>query len=192
MGTAVANPATPSSTLRLSAKLRGLLESPDTPIVGPNTAGELRVWIAAAEAALPALATPKEIEAGIALLALATKEKAGTTRADAHARLELFCRVLADVRGTDLDRGITKLLRTTRWMPTPAEVREAAMASASRRDYAISRARHLVWKHETQYAPPPLDPVAPEELAGLLAEAGAALDVEKTCAQPIAAEPNEA
>lgn len=155
----------------MSAKLKGLLESTDTPVVGPNTAGELRVWIEAAEAALPALATPKEIEEGIALLALATKEKAGTTRADAHARMELFCRVLADVRGTDLARGIDKLLRTVRFMPTPSEVREAAMASATRRDYAISRARHLVWKHETQYLPPVADPVPPAELAEMLGKA---------------------
>ncbi len=170
----------------MSEKLKGLLASGDSPIVGPNAAGELRAWIAEAEAARPTPATEEQIENAIAMLALATKEKAGTTRADARARLELFSMALSDVAGTDLTRGLNQLVRTIKFMPTPSEVRAAALSFAARREYAISRARHLVWKHETQWAPPVAEIVPPEELAGLLA------DTKEIIAQGIAAEPKGA
>lgn len=108
------------------------------------------------------------------MLSLATKEKQ-LTRDDAKARLELFCIALKDVPGTDLRRGAEKLLKSATFMPTPAELLAAARHFTSRREYAISRAKHLLWKHEREYVPPPADPVQPDELKALISDAAAAL-----------------
>lgn len=156
---------------RLTEKLKGLLAGSDAPVIGPNTAAELRTWLEQAEASQPALATPQQIDEAVSMLSLALKEKGGMTAKDATAKLTLFCTALDDVTGSDLARGAAKLLKTATFMPTPAELRNASLSFATRRFHAMSRARHLLWKHKMEWTAPPAEVVPADELKGLLAAA---------------------
>lgn len=111
----------------------------------------------------------------VAELSLATSQ-GKMSEDEAGALLELYWRALKDVPLIDLRRGAAKLLKTSKFRPTPAEFRTAAMLAGAPRKYAKSRARFLVFKHETEWVPPldPSDIPTPEEMEAIKAQAAAA------------------
>jgi hypothetical protein len=155
---------TPTLGLQLDAKLNDLLLSAESPVVGPNSAAALRVFAAEPE---PPLVTEPEVETMIGKLAIATAQPK-VSEAEANERLSMYYLALKDLPVADLRQAFVELLRTSTFLPTPAEVRTAALKAGALRRYTKSRARHLVWKHEQEWRPES-DIVPPEELSALLA-----------------------
>lgn len=163
----------------LSEKLSVLLLSGDSPIIGPTAAFELRTWLAAIEAyGQPPSASLDEIENVVSRLSLATKERALSVEENKE-RLELYWRALQDIPRADINRAFDVLIRTTKWMPTPAEIHTEAKRHSAKRDYRISRARHLVWKHDREYIAPPAERITAEEIAQIKRAAGIGQNVEE-------------
>ena len=146
------NLSTPSFEPPLSDKLSALLTALDSPVVGPITATALREWLAAPRID-PDLPTAERVENMIARLSLATKERAVSER-EAKERLDLYWRALRDVPLIDLGRAFDDILKLATFMPTPAEVRSKAARYTALRSYRHSRAKHLVWLHNTRWTPP--------------------------------------
>jgi len=144
--------------------------SGDNPIVGPKTATQLRAFAAEPE---PELASKDQVEVMIGKLALATAQ-AKTTEAEANARIELYWLALNDIPVCDLRAAFTDLVRKSTFLPTPAEVRTAAMLPGARRRYAKSRAKHLAWLHDREWKPP-VEVVSAAELEAVKAEVSKAL-----------------
>ncbi|WP_198136626.1 hypothetical protein [Novosphingobium aromaticivorans] len=151
-------------------KLNALVMSSDNPIVGPKTATQLRAFAAEPE---PETATKDQVEVMIGKLAMATAQ-AKVSEAEASARLELYWLALSDIPVCDLRAAFVDLVRTSKFLPTPAEVRTAALLPGARRRYAKSRARHLAWLHDREWRAP-IEAIRPDELEALKAEAGKAL-----------------
>ena len=166
---------TKSKTLTLGqslpAKLQGLLMGTDSPIVGPNTAAQLAAFAAEPE---PPLASREQVEVMIGKLALATAQPKATD-AEAGERLDLYWRALNDIPVCDLRAAFAELLKTAKFLPTPAEVRKAAMVPGASRRYAKSRARHLAWKHSVEWQPP-IASIPQGEVRALLASVNLAAE----------------
>lgn len=148
----------------MPAKLAELLLSGDSPVVGPNTSAELRAYVAQPD---PPLANQDQVETLVGKLAIATAQ-GKSSQSEADARVEMFWLALRDLPVDDLRNAFMDLLRSCTFMPTPAEVRTAAIRQGALRRYAKSRAQHLIWKHEQEWKPSG-DIVPPEELQALLA-----------------------
>lgn len=134
-------------------------------MVGPRSATALRAFAAEPE---PPLAERDQVEVMIGKLAMATAQPK-VSDAEAGERLNLYWRALGDVPLVDLRQAFDDLLRMATFLPTPAEVRKAAMAHTGKRLYAKSRARFLAWKHDTEWKPEG-EQVKPEELRALMAD----------------------
>ncbi len=163
--------STPSFEPPLNDKLSALLTAQDSPVVGPITATALREWLAVPRID-PGLPTAERVENMIARLSLATKERAVSER-EAKERLDLYWRALRDVPLVDLGRAFDDILKSATFMPTPAEVRSKAARYTALRSYRHSRAKHLVWLHDTKWTPP--IPEGQTITAGELAELKAGL-----------------
>ena len=133
-------------------------------MVGPSTAAALRAF---ADAPEPPPPTASQVETMIGKLAIATAQ-AKVSEAEANARHDLDWLALRDVPIDDLRAGFLTLIRTSKFLPTPSEVRAAALLAGAPRRYRKSRARHLAWKHDTQWSPPQVL-LAPDEARALLA-----------------------
>jgi hypothetical protein len=155
---------TPTLGSQLDGKLSDLLLSGDSPVVGPKSAAALAAYAAEPEPPLPSQA---EVETMIGKLALATAQ-AKVSEAEAEERVSMYWLALRDLPVTDLRGAFLDLLRTSTFLPTPAEVRTAALKIGAVRRYSKSRARHLAWKHEQEWKPSG-DIVPAEELQSLLA-----------------------
>lgn len=138
--------------------------SGDSPIVGPKSADQLRAFVAEPE---PPTATRDQVDVMIGKLAMATAQSK-VSPVEADGRLDLYWLALNDVPVADLRWAFTELLRGSKFLPTPAEVRTKALQPGCVRKYAKSRARHLVWKHETEWRPA-AELLAPDEAKALLA-----------------------
>lgn len=154
---------TPTSDQPLPAKLSELVLSGDSPIVGPETAAQLAEFAARPEPALP---SPDQVETMIGKLAMATAQ-ARVSDAEADARQEMYWIALRDIPADDLRAAFLELLRSSKFMPTPAEIRSTAVSKGALRRYAKSRARHLAWLHSQEWKPTS-DLVGPEEVRALM------------------------
>lgn len=154
-----------TSAPSLPSKLHALLMSGDSPIVGPETAKQLTEFAAAPE---PELARRDQVEVMIGKLAMATAQ-AKVSQAEAAERIELYWLALRDLPADDLRAAFLEILRTAKFLPTPAEIREAAMRAGSSRRYAKSRAKFLAWKHLVEWREP-VKSISPEEFQQLKAE----------------------
>jgi len=136
-------------------------------VIGPKTAAALTAWIEAQP--IPEVATEERIDNMIAKLGMATKERQLSKEAN-DARLDLYCRALRDVPVIDLGKGFDDLLRTCTFMPTPAEVYQAAKKHTHQRDWKVHRAKHLVWLHRQEWSPPREDTGRPtsDEISAIL------------------------
>ncbi len=160
------NPRTLTSGLLPDERLNELLLSNDTPVVGPKTAAALQAFAAEPE---PDPATQPQVETMIGKLAMATAQSK-VSEAEAEARFELYWLALRDVPLPDLRGAFLDLLRSSKFLPTPAEIRTAALKRGAVRKYAKSRARHLAWKHEQEWRPQE-ELVDPAEVRALLGNA---------------------
>lgn len=162
-----------SSEPQLDDRLHALLRSGESKIIGPKTAATLRQWIIEAEAYEASLERPtiERIENLIGRLSLATAKRklADDEATEMH---DLYWRALRNLPIIDLGAAFDELLRTATFLPVPAEIHTKAKAIGAARGYAISRAKHLVWRHEREYIPPPADLVTAEELAEIKRQAG--------------------
>lgn len=138
----------------MSDKLNALLASGETPVIGPNNAQALREWVAQAEAFEEALDRPTEdrVENLVARLATATAFRHTSTK-EAREAHTLYWRVLRDLPLIDLAAAFDSLVRTSTFMPKPAEIFAEAKRHTVRRAFRVSRAKHLIWKHETEWKP---------------------------------------
>jgi hypothetical protein len=136
----------------LSDKLSALLASGDSPVVGPKTADALQAYLDGPWPE-PERPTQDRIDAMVSRLSLATKERRPSEQ-EARERLDLYWRALRDCTMLDLAAAFDDLLRTSTFMPTPAEVFQRASAAKAKREYRKSRARHLVWKHKQEWRKP--------------------------------------
>lgn len=137
--------------------------SGDSPVVGPNTAAELRAF---AEQPEPPLVKESEVDTMIGKLAMATAQPK-MSPAEAKERMAMYWLALRDLPVDDLRQAFVALLRTCTFLPTPAEIRTAALKEGAVRKYAKSRARHLAWKHEQEWRPQG-ELVDPAEVRALL------------------------
>lgn len=155
---------TPTPASPLDAKLSDLLLSGDNPVVGPQSAAALRAYAAEPEPPLP---TEAEVETMIGKLAMATAQ-AKVSEAEAEERVAMYWLALRDLPVSDLRGAFIDLLRKATFLPTPAEVRTAALKVGALRRYTKSRAAHLAWLHDRDWRPA-TESVPPEELRALLA-----------------------
>lgn len=137
--------------------------SGDSVVVGPKSAAELRAF---AEQPEPALVKESEVDTMIGKLAMATAQPK-LSKEEAKERMAMYWLALRDLPVDDLRRAFVELLRTCTFLPTPAEVRAAALKEGAARRYAKSRARHLAWKHEQEWRPQG-EAVDPAEVRALL------------------------
>lgn len=140
--------------------------SGDNPVVGPKTARQLSEFAAAPE---PESARRDQVEIMIGKLAIATAQTR-VSEAEAAERIELYWLALRDLPADDLRGAFVDIVRTATFLPTPAEVRAAAMKVGAARRYAKSRARHLAWKHSIEWRPP-VKPISDAEIEALKAQA---------------------
>jgi hypothetical protein len=142
----------------LSDKLHALLRSVESPIVGPDTAAKLLAFSAAPE---PSLAEMPQVDSMIVKLALAPAQ-AKLSKVEANERLELYWLALKHIPLLDLRSAFEQLLKSSKFLPTPAEVHAAAWLAGAPRRHAKSRAKHLAWKHSVEWRSP-VEPITPEE-----------------------------
>ena len=145
------SPPTRRSEPLLSDRLSELLDSGDSPVIGPKSAAALQQWLDAAP--VLDLITEDRLDNLVAKLALATKERK-LSDTEAKSRLDLFWSVLRGLPIVDLGLAAKDILRTHTFMPAPAEVYRRAAAHRAKREYRKSRARHLIWKHGVEYRNP--------------------------------------
>lgn len=139
----------------------------DAPVVGPVSAKALREF---SELPEPPQASRDQIETMIGKLAIATAQPK-VSQAEADERVELYWLALRDLPVDDLRTGFLDLVRTATFLPTPAEVRKAAINAGSVRRHAKSRARYLAWLHDRDWRPAPDGFVDAADVRALIAGA---------------------
>lgn len=150
-------------------------------MVGPKTAAMLSAFAEAPEPPVPAMG---DVEVMIGKLAMATAQ-AKVSPEEAAERIEIYWLALRDIPVADLRSAYVAMIRTAKFLPTPAEVRTAALKAGSARRYAKSRARYLAWKHSVEWAPP-VEKISTEEIAALRAGAAQALRADSDREAPAA------
>lgn len=155
--------ATLTPALPLPDNLAALLMGSESPIVGPDDAKQLAEFAATPE---PEAAAKAQVEVMIAKLAMATAQSK-VSEAEASERMDAYWLALSDIPLDDLRAAYVALVRTCKFLPTPAEVRIAALNAGSGRKYAKSRARFLAWKHSVEWRPP-VEVIPADEVAALL------------------------
>lgn len=134
----------------LPAKLDELLLSGDLPTIGPKSAEILQQYINAAKPPMP---EREQVEVMIAKLSLATANQKRSVDEEAE-RLELYWLTLRIYPLVDLRSAFLKLLRTCKFMPTPAEIDSVVQEEGYERRRRVNRAKHLLMIHYREYTPP--------------------------------------
>lgn len=146
----------------LPAKLDELLMGNDIPTIGPKSAEILQQFV---DAPRPPMPEREQVEVMIAKLSLATATQKRSVDEEA-ARLELYWMTLRIYPLVDLRSAFLKLLRTCKFMPTPAEIDSVVQDEGYNRRRRINRAQYLLQIHKRDYVPPQ-EYVTAEELAEL-------------------------
>jgi hypothetical protein len=134
----------------LPAKLDELLLSSDLPTIGPKSAEILQQFV---DAARPPMPEREQVEVMIAKLSLATANQKRSVDEEAE-RLELYWLTLRIYPLVDLRSAFLKLLRTCKFMPTPAEIDTVVQDEGYDRRRRINRAKHLLMIHYREYTEP--------------------------------------
>ena len=156
------NQLTQWSEPSLPAKLDDLLMGSDLPTIGPKSADILQQYV---DAPRPPTPEREQVEVMIAKLALATASQKRSIEEESE-RLELYWMTLRIYPLVDLRNAFLKLLRTCKFMPTPAEIDSVVQDEGYNRRRRINRAKHLLMIHYRDYTPPK-EYVTAEELAEL-------------------------
>lgn len=133
----------------MPAKLEELLMGDHLPTIGPKTAEMLQQYV---DAARPPMPEREQVEVMIAKLSLATANQKRSVEEEAE-RLELYWMTLRIYPLVDLRSAFIKLLRTCKFMPTPAEIDSVVQEEGSQRRRRIARARYLIQIHKRDYVP---------------------------------------
>ena len=134
----------------MPAKLDELLLSSDLPTIGPKSAEILQQFV---DAARPPMPEREQVEVMIAKLSLATANQKRSVDEEAE-RLELYWLTLRIYPLVDLRSAFLKLLRTCKFMPTPAEIDTVVQDEGYERRRRINRAKHLLMIHYREYIEP--------------------------------------
>ena len=134
----------------MPAKLDELLLSSDLPTIGPKSAEILQQYLNAAKPPMP---EREQVEVMIAKLSLATANQKRSVDEEAE-RLELYWLTLRIYPLVDLRSAFLKLLRTCKFMPTPAEIDTVVQEEGYERRRRVNRAKHLLMIHYREYTPP--------------------------------------
>ena len=134
----------------MPAKLDELLLSSDLPTIGPKSAEILQQFV---DAARPPMPEREQVEVMIAKLSLATANQKRSVDEEAE-RLELYWLTLRIYPLVDLRSAFLKLLRTCKFMPTPAEIDSVVQDEGYERRRRINRAKHLLMIHYREYIEP--------------------------------------
>lgn len=134
----------------LPAKLDELLLSSDLPTIGPKSAEILQQFV---DAARPPMPEREQVEVMIAKLSLATANQKRSVDEEAE-RLELYWLTLRIYPLVDLRSAFLKLLRTCKFMPTPAEIDTVVQDEGYERRRRVNRAKHLLMIHYREYTAP--------------------------------------
>lgn len=134
----------------MPAKLDELLMSSDLPTIGPKSAEILQQFV---DAARPPMPEREQVEVMIAKLSLATANQKRSVDEEAE-RLELYWLTLRIYPLVDLRSAFLKLLRTCKFMPTPAEIDSVVQDEGYERRRRINRAKHLLMIHYREYTAP--------------------------------------
>lgn len=143
----------------------------DSPVVGPNTARQLREFLATPD--VQAMPEKSQVTTMIGRLALATAQ-AKISEAEAEERMAAYWLALHDIPLDDLRWAYSELVKSATFLPTPAEIRAKAMLPGAMRAFRKTRARMLIAKHEREWREP-VEYVKPEELAQITADVAKAL-----------------
>lgn len=146
----------------LPAKLNDLLMGSDLPTIGPKSAETLQQYV---DAPRPPMPDREQVEVMIAKLALATASQKRSQDEESE-RLELYWMTLRIYPLIDLRSAFVKLLRTCKFMPTPAEIDSVVQEEGRERRRKLMRAEYLLMIHHRDYVPPQ-EYVTAEELAEL-------------------------
>ena len=146
----------------MPAKLNDLLMGSDLPTIGPKSAETLQQYV---DAPRPPMPDREQVEVMIAKLALATASQKRSQDEEAE-RLELYWMTLRIYPLIDLRSAFVKLLRTCKFMPTPAEIDSVVQEEGRERRRKLMRAEYLLMIHHRDYVPPQ-EYVTAEELAEL-------------------------
>ena len=134
----------------MPAKLDALLMSNDEPTIGPKSAEILQNFL---DAPRPPMPEREQVDVMIAKLSLATANQKRSVDEEAE-RLELYWMTLRIYPLIDLRSAFLKLLRTCKFMPTPAEIDSVVQNEGYDRRRRINRAKHLLMIHYRDYEPP--------------------------------------
>jgi len=146
----------------LPAKLNDLLMGSDLPTIGPKSAETLQQYV---DAPRPPMPDREQVEVMIAKLSLATASQKRSQDEESE-RLELYWMTLRIYPLVDLRSAFVKLLRTCKFMPTPAEIDSVVQEEGRERRRKLMRAEYLLMIHHRDYVPPQ-EYVTAEELAEL-------------------------
>lgn len=134
----------------------------DLPTIGPKSAETLQQYV---DAPRPPMPDREQVEVMIAKLSLATASQKRSQDEEAE-RLELYWMTLRIYPLIDLRSAFVKLLRTCKFMPTPAEIDSVVQEEGRERRRKLMRAEYLLMIHHRDYVPPQ-EYVTAEELAEL-------------------------
>ena len=146
----------------MPAKLNDLLMGSDLPTIGPKSAETLQQYV---DAPRPPMPDREQVEVMIAKLSLATASQKRSQDEESE-RLELYWMTLRIYPLVDLRSAFVKLLRTCKFMPTPAEIDSVVQEEGRDRRRKLMRAEYLLMMHKRDYVPPK-EYVTAEELAEL-------------------------
>jgi hypothetical protein len=134
----------------------------DLPTIGPKSAETLQQYV---DAPRPPMPDREQVEVMIAKLSLATASQKRSQDEESE-RLELYWMTLRIYPLIDLRSAFVKLLRTCKFMPTPAEIDSVVQEEGRERRRKLMRAEYLLMLHHRDYVPPK-EYVTAEELAEL-------------------------
>lgn len=138
----------------LPAGLAGALDSSvsvlELKVCGPASRAALQTYVDGANPPMPSDEDVDTIVAGLAV-ALPRKQNDGTT---AEAKLDIYAQALADIPLADLQAASDLLIKTSRFFPTVAEIRKAALVTMGPRHSRIARARLMILRHDREWRAP--------------------------------------
>lgn len=148
----------------LAAALNSRQSVLELKVPGPSSRAALQVYV---DGATPPLPDEEDIDTIIAGLAIALPRRRDTAATDG-AKLEIYATALSDVPLADLAAAADTMVKTAKFFPTVAEIREAARKASGPRVARIARARILIMRHDRDWVPPSneADPSQVARIAG--------------------------
>jgi hypothetical protein len=120
-------------------------------VPGPTSTALLREFVAHHSNQL--MPSDEEIDTIVSGLALVLPRQKEDT-SSAAVKLDTYCEALSDIPLADLRAARDHLVKTARWFPTIAEIRETAYRTMGKRTAKIARARLLIRRHEVEWTEP--------------------------------------